>query len=298
MGGREGRVNGAGQAYLRDVQYRDSSRLAARARLHVKYGTAPVAWFPWLATQVLWPREARVLEVGCGAGWMWSEAAARLPGDLELTLTDLSEGMVVEALDRVATLGRYRGTVGRVADAQELPFQADAFDVVVAVYVLHHVPDVGRALGEMARVLRPDGVAVVACVGDGHLAELRQIRREVFGDAWSAALTDTFDAQVGARVLPSRFGAVDWRAYPDQLDCRDPDDVVAYLESTPPVENASGADHRRVVEAVRARFAEGGGRLRVSKDTGLFLCRVPAGAPQTRQGRRPSGAAPVGPVAP
>jgi SAM-dependent methyltransferase len=275
------------------VQYRDSSRLAARARLHVKYGTAPVAWFPWLATQVPWPEEARVLEVGCGAGWMWSEAAARLPGDLDLTLTDLSEGMVTEAVERVGTLGRYHRTVGRVADVQELPFQAGAFDVVMANYVLHHVPDVGRALGEMARVLRPDGVAIVACVGDGHLAELRQIRREVFGEAWTAVLTDTFDASVGARVLPFRFGEVDWRAYPDHLDCRDPDDVVAYLESTPPVENASGADLRRVVEVVHARFAEGGGRLRVSKDTGLFLCRVPVTTPGTRQGRRPSGAAPA-----
>ena len=55
MGGRDQRVAGSAQAYLRDVQYRDSSRLAARARLHVKYGTAPVAWFPWLATQVDWP---------------------------------------------------------------------------------------------------------------------------------------------------------------------------------------------------------------------------------------------------
>jgi SAM-dependent methyltransferase len=298
MGGREGRVNGAGQAYLRDVQYRDSSRLAARARLHVKYGTAAVAWFPWLATQVPWPREARVLEVGCGAGWMWSEAAARLPGDIDLTLTDLSEGMVAEAVERVASLGRYGRTAGRVADVQELPFPPGVFDVVMANYVLHHVPDVGSALVEMARVLRPGGVAVVACVGDGHLAELRQIRREVFGEAWSAALTDTFDASVGARVLPSRFGEVEWRVYADRLDCRDPDDVVAYLESTPPVENASDADHQRVVEAVHARFAEGGGRLRVSKDTGLFLCRVPTGTQGTRQGRRPSGAAPVGPVAP
>src|SRR5262245_36326631 len=175
MGGREGRVNGAGQSYLRDVQYRDSSRLAARARLHVKYGTAPVAWFPWLATQVPWPDEARVLEVGCGAGWMWAEAAARLPGDLDLKPPDGSPGMVGEALDRVGSLGRYRSTVGRVADVQDLPFPAGTFDVVVANYVLHHVPDTERAVAEMARVLRPGGVAVVACVGDGHLTELHQI---------------------------------------------------------------------------------------------------------------------------
>jgi SAM-dependent methyltransferase len=275
MGGRDQQVAGATRAYLRDVQYRDSSRLAARARLHVKYGTASVAWFPWLASQVDWPVEPRVLEVGCGAGWMWAEAAARLPVDLDLTLTDLSHGMVAEAIDRVGSLGRYRRTVGRVADAQELPFRSQSFDVVIANYVLHHVPDTRRALAEMARVVRPGGTVVVACVGDGHLAELRQIRSEVFGEPWRDALTSTFGASAGSQSLPVWFGDVDWRPYRDRLDCRDPDDVVDYLASTPPLEDASDHQHARVVEAVRARFAAGGGRLRVSKDTGLFICRRP-----------------------
>jgi SAM-dependent methyltransferase len=275
MGGRDQRVAGSAQAYLRDVQYRDSTRLAARARLHVKYGTAPIAWFPWLATQVDWPAGAQVLEVGCGAGWMWAEAAHRVPSDLELTLTDLSPGMVDEASERVGSLGRYRSICGRVADVGELPFQAASFDVVVAIYVLHHVPDTRRAVAEMARVLRPGGTAVVACVGDGHLAELRQIRREVFGDHLGDVFAASFGASAGARELPAAFESVDWRPYPDRLDCSDPDDVIEYLSSSPPVENASASEQARVVDAVRARFAAGGGRLRVSKDTGLFVCRRP-----------------------
>jgi SAM-dependent methyltransferase len=275
MGGRDQAIAGSAQAYLRDVQYRDSTRLAARARLHVKYGTAPVAWFPWLATQVDWRQGAEVLEVGCGAGWMWAEAAARLPNELSLTLTDLSTGMVREAVDRVGSLGRYRRTSGRVADIQELPFRSGAFDVVVAIYVLHHVPDTRRALGEMARVLRPGGMALVACVGDGHLAELHQIRQEVFGPSWAGVTAGSFGAAAAARVLPGAFAEVEWRPYRDRLDCRDPDDVVDYLASIPPVEDANPAQHERVVEAVRARFAAGGGRLRVRKDTGLFVCCRP-----------------------
>jgi SAM-dependent methyltransferase len=275
MGGRDHAVAGSARAYLRDVQYRDSSRLAARARLHVKYGTASVAWFPWLATQVDWRPGSRVLEVGCGAGWMWAEAAARLPGELDLTLTDLSNGMVTEAVDRVGSLGRYRQTAGRVADVQELPFRPGSFDVVVAIYVLHHVPDTRRAIAEMARVLRPGGVALVACVGDGHLAELHQIRREVFGEPWADTIADTFGAVAAAKALPGAFDEVEWQPYRDRLDCRDPDDVVDYLASIPPVEDASADQHERVVQAVQRRFAAGGGRLRVSKDTGLYVCRRP-----------------------
>ena len=277
MRGRDLGVAGGTQAYLRDVQYRDSSRLAARARLHVKYGTAAVAWFPWLATQVEWPGEARVLEVGCGAGWMWAEAAARLPGDLDLTLTDISQGMVDEAVERVGSLGRYLRTTGRVADVQDLPFRDAAFDVVVANYVLHHVPDTNRAVAEIARVLQPGGTLVVACVGDRHLTELHQIRREVFGDLAADTFGSSFGATSGAEVLPDRFGEVRWQPYRDDLDCRDPDDVVDYLASTPPVEGASDADRGRVVATVQQRFAAGGGRLRVSKDTGVFVCRGPRG---------------------
>lgn len=276
---------GNAQAYLRQVQYRDSSRLAARARLHVKYGTAPVAWFPWLATQVRWPPAARVLEVGCGAGWMWAEAAARLPSDLDLTLSDISPGMVAEAVERVGSLGRYRRTEGRVADVQELPFRSASFDVVVANYVLHHVPDPGRAVAEMARVVRAGGTVVVACVGDNHVTELHQIRREVFGELEAEALASTFGAEAGARLLPAWFAEVTWQPYRDLLDCRDPDDVVEYLASTPPLDGGDPADRGRVVDVVRDRFRAGGGHLRVSKDTGLFVCGRPRPAGKA-DGRR------------
>jgi SAM-dependent methyltransferase len=216
-----------------------------------------------------------VLEVGCGAGWMWTEAAARLHSDLDLTLTDVSAGMVAEAIDRVASLGRYRRTTGRVADARDLPFRDGVFDVVVAIYVLHHVPDAARAVAEMARVVRPGGTVVVACVGDDHLTELHQIRREVFGDLGTDRFASSFGATAGARVLPGWFGEVDWRAYVDMLDCLDPDDVVDYLASTPPLDGADAAARGRVEDLVRSRFAAEGGRMRVSKDTGVFVCRLP-----------------------
>ena len=102
------------QRYLRDTQYRDPSRLTARADLHAKYGTADVRWFPWMAGQIGWPSEGVILEVGCGPGWLWSEAASQLPSGLRLTLTDLSAGMVDAAFNRVS--GLFEMTAGSVAD--------------------------------------------------------------------------------------------------------------------------------------------------------------------------------------
>jgi SAM-dependent methyltransferase len=284
MGGTPGRDPFAGgdQAYLREVQYRDSTRLAARARLHVKYGTARIAWFPWVATQIAWPARARVLEVGCGAGWLWAEASAHLPSGLRLTLTDLSPGMVAEAVGRVAGLGRHRQVAGRVADAQALPFSANSVDVVVANHMLYHVPDPRLAVAELARVVRTDGVLVAGTVGPSHLRELAEIRAEVFGGPGVLPTVDTFGIEVGEPMLRGCFTDVEWRYYDDCLDCTDPDDVLAFLASTPPVEGASRAERRRVVEAVHRRFDAGGGRMRISKETGVFVCAGPrVGSPAT-----------------
>ncbi len=277
MGGSEGRdaLAGGDQAYLRDVQYRDSTRLAARASLHVKYSTAPVAWYRWVAMQVPWPARARVLEVGCGAGWLWAEASAHLSGGLDLTLSDLSRGMVVEAVERVGGLGRHRRVEGRVADAQALPFTPDCFDVVVANHMLYHVPDPRMAVAELARVVRPGGVVIAGTVGPSHLRELDDIRAEVFDQPRIAAPVAIFGVEVGEPMLRGCFVDVEWRHYDDWLDCTDPDDVLAFLASTPPVEGASNEERRRVVDAIHRRFAAGGGRMRVSKETGVFVCTGP-----------------------
>jgi SAM-dependent methyltransferase len=262
------------QAYLRNVQYSDSTRLSARASLHVKCGTAPVAWFPWLASQVTWPRRARVLEVGCGTGWLWIEAAAHLPRDLDLTLTDLSEGMVIEALARVDSGRRHRRVVGGVADAQTLPCMEHHFDVAVANHMLYHVPEPAKAVAELRRVLRPEGLLVAATNGRGHLRELFEIRDDVFGRP-ETTVADVFGIDIGHSILASGFDDVEWLPYEDRLVCYDPDDVVAFLASFPPAEDASPAQQERLAAAVRERFDAGGGVLEISKETGVFLCCEP-----------------------
>jgi SAM-dependent methyltransferase len=52
-----------------------------------------------------------------------------------------------------------RATV--MADLTDLPFAADAFDLVLCSHVLEHVPDDRKAMGELARVLRPGGLAII-----------------------------------------------------------------------------------------------------------------------------------------
>lgn len=86
------------------------------------------------------------LEVGCGTGLILARVARearRAEG------VDLSPGML--------ELARKRGLEVREASATELPYPDNSFDVVYSFKVLAHVPDIDKALSEMARVCRPGG---------------------------------------------------------------------------------------------------------------------------------------------
>ncbi len=95
-------------------------------------------------------RNRRTLEVGCGTGLILRETddvAAHATG------VDLSHGMLRLAQRR--QLSVIQGS------ATKLPLPNDAFDLVYSFKVLAHVPDLGQALREMARVTRPGGTLVL-----------------------------------------------------------------------------------------------------------------------------------------
>lgn len=254
--------------YLKTEQYRDSSKLAARANLH-GYGRGD--WFEWAARQVPWPAGGKVLELGCGAGWLWEKGACEIPPGLDLTLSDLSPGMVGEALARVRSLGR--DARGEAADAAALPFAGESFDLVLAMHMLYHLSDPAAGVREIARVLKPSGVAVVATNGRETMAELFALKAAVFGGADRDELIDGFNLESGQPMLEAVFGAVELRAYDDELAITDPAAVLTYHTSSPPGDKASPAQREALREAIAERFQTGGGVFRVSKSVGLFVCR-------------------------
>jgi len=117
-------------------------------------------------------RGRRLLDLGCGPGelavWLAQQGAA-------VVARDISAGMIGIA----RALARRCGVEGRIAfDAgpgEELPYADGSFDAVFGHDVLHHM-EIGRALGEVRRVLRPGGVAVFA-EPLGHNPILNRYRR-------------------------------------------------------------------------------------------------------------------------
>lgn len=99
-----------------------------------------------------------VLDVGCGMGH-WTQALSDfLPKNVKITGVDKEKKWVEKALER--TKEQRDRFDYKVSTAEKIPFPDASFDMVTCQTVLIHVPDVRRAMNEMFRVLKPNGLMV------------------------------------------------------------------------------------------------------------------------------------------
>jgi ubiquinone/menaquinone biosynthesis C-methylase UbiE len=138
-------------AYWRDVyEHEGLQGLVYRERMQ-----AALAWIDELRL----PEGSRVLEVGCGAGLATVELARR---GFQVEATDASADMVATASRRVDDEGLGEAVSLGVADVHSLGQPASSVALVLALGVLPWLHSPERAIQEIARVLAPDGHAVVS----------------------------------------------------------------------------------------------------------------------------------------
>ena len=158
------------------------------------------------------PAGARILDIPCGGG-----VALRglKPGQgVEYVAADIAQTM----LDRTTRAAERRGVadqvVPQIADVGDLPFDDDAFDLVVSFTGLHCFPDPALAVIEMVRVLKPGGVMTgSALLNDTglHHEPMRRIGRAagLLGPGCTGTqLVSWLDAQRMADVVLERSGAI------------------------------------------------------------------------------------------
>ncbi len=254
-------------AYLRHEQYRTSGNLQARIDFHVRFRTNPYDWQLWVFDRLRLPAEARILEIGCGAGSLWLENRSRVPAGWQVTLSDLSAGMLSQTRRSLGT--------SRLAafDAQALPFshgRFDAgFDAVIANHMLYHVPDRPAAFTEIRRVLKPGGRVYAATGGRDQFHELIALVRRFDPGLvlWEGRGPDSFLLETGGEQLAPWFSEITLHRYDDALEVTEVEPLVEYVASKvslPPERKAAFA----LFAAEELRRL--GGTLRVAKDYGLF----------------------------
>ncbi|MGZ9224769.1 MAG: class I SAM-dependent methyltransferase [Anaerolineales bacterium] len=256
------------QQYLKTDQYRDSSNLDARVMIHQRFSTNSYGWFKWVFDTLLaLPEKAKILELGCGPGYLWKENINRIPAAWNIILSDLSSGMLDAAWRNLVVTGR--AFKFEEIDAQSIPYKDETFNAVIANHMLYHVPDRPKAIAEMKRVLKPSGRLIATTIGYGHLKELNEWLRRASAGKAAEPMPISFTLENGAKQLHACFSKVDILRYPDSLHVTEIEPLIAFF-------NASFFSTEITPEALREIHSEleielkEKGSIFIAKDSGLF----------------------------
>jgi demethylmenaquinone methyltransferase/2-methoxy-6-polyprenyl-1,4-benzoquinol methylase len=114
-----------------------------------------IRWRRHAIAHLKMPPDASVIDLGSGTGDIAFEIARQKPAG-RIIASDFTAEMVQVGKKR--RFGEHVAWV--IADAQALPFPAEAFDGVISGFLLRNVPDVDRTLQEQRRILKPGGRVV------------------------------------------------------------------------------------------------------------------------------------------
>ena len=135
--------------YVHGYSPRESERLADQAETLTEL----------LHHDTLYPAGSRVLEAGCGIGAQTVILARNSPG-AQITSVDISEDSLRRAYDRIREEG-IMNVVFQQGDIYHLPFGTESFDHIFVCFVLEHLADPQRALGQLRPLLKEGGTITV-----------------------------------------------------------------------------------------------------------------------------------------
>jgi SAM-dependent methyltransferase len=174
---------------------------------------------------------SRALDAGAGSG-LAGEALRE-------------QGAHVVAADREPDMAAFNAAAGPAvtADVASLPFRPGSFDMVVAAFVLNHLPDPVAGLTELRRVTRPGGVLLASTFGEDRAPAKEAVDEVAAGYGFVAPDWYT-DLQVcaqefrdvsGAERAVAAGGYAEWRVTEERVDVglTDPADVVRYRLGMP-----------------------------------------------------------------
>lgn len=283
-------------------QYENASNLRARIAIHELFSTNKEGWMPWFFKELkqelsmmssnyknynkkisnenisklsnldLKQPNIKILELGCGDASLWNKNFNHIPSNWEITLTDFSDGMLKDAKKN---LGEKRSRFNfKIVNAENIPFEEESFNVVIANHMLYHVPNINNALKEINRVLKSEGILFASTVGKNHMKEIREIIStfdiySLTSESWES--TDSFQLENGLKIVSEYFNMVELKRYKDNLKVTDPVYILDYIFSMPGNNevNLSSKDLKKIYDYLEDNINEKE-NIYITKDTGYF----------------------------
>lgn len=212
-------------------QYKTAENLIARGSLH-SYNINKTDWNNWCFSEMRIPDNARILELGCGTGDFWRKNWQNLKSDWNITLSDFSIGMInstEESLEDINFSFTYKEI-----DAQDIPYENECFDIVIARHMLYLVPDIEKALSEIKRVLVKGGILYVTTNSHDAMAELNALVEKFDSkmELHNNGMGDRFNMENGYLLLKKYFGEVKTEILQGKIIVDDAEAIVNYKSST------------------------------------------------------------------
>ncbi len=252
------------------TQYQDATNISARIRLHRDYSTNKEGWFPWLYRQCSIRSGMNILEVGCGTGALWCENYLRLPDHIQITLSDISDGMLRDA----------RRTIGQddprfsflTFDCHTIPFPDASFDLIIANHVLFYCDNLPAVFKEVRRVLRPGGVFICSTYGRHHMQEISALVQEFDSRIALSAerLYERFGLENGKSLLQPCFSSVTRQMYEDSIKLDRPEPLIEYILSCHGNQNQFLLDRYHEFRTFVEKKTEQ--EFLITKEAGIFKC--------------------------
>ena len=246
-------------------QYENATNLNTRISIHDKDSVNTQGFGNWIVSNYQLTDGMRILELGCGTGDMWTGKLNLIAKCAEIVLTDFSEGMI-----RVVhkNIGDFPNVVYKVVDIQEIPFETNSFDIVIANMMLYHVPDLGKGLSEVTRVLKEGGKFYCATYGEHGIVEFIANLLKPYGV--EDRVNKNFTLQNGRKILVQYFSAVEMLEYNDSLEVTNIDDMLDYIYSLTSMTGVSNIKRDVLKKTLDENMADG--ILKVPKEYGMFVC--------------------------
>ena len=247
-------------------QYENAVNLNARISIHDKYSVNKQGFGNWIASNYRITEGMRILELGCGTADMWKSNSSLINKCSELVLTDLSEGMLNTARNNV---GNAHNVTYRIVDIQDIPFDANSFDMVIANMMLYHVPDLKKGLSEVKRVLKKDGRFYCATYGEYGIVPYIAKLLKPYGA--EERINKNFTLQNGKQILKQYFSSIEMLEYVDGLEVTNIEDMLDYISSLSGMSGISNISRDVIRKVLKQNTVNG--ILNVPKEYGMFICK-------------------------
>ncbi|WP_422804547.1 class I SAM-dependent methyltransferase [Streptococcus sp. FT1-55] len=247
-------------------QYQKHNNLDIRVELHKRYSKNKFGFNNWIFSNYQITEDIKVLELGCGTGELWKNQLDVIDKMEQLIVTDFSSDMVEKTK---SVIGNRDNVEYKIMDIQNISFENETFDIVIANMLLHHVDDIDKALDEVNRVLKKGGIFYCATFGENgvvdYLASLfkNEINQELENK--------TFTLQNGKNYLIRYFNNVEKLIYDDELQVTNIDDLVQYIQSLRGISEIGSLDETIIRKRLEMKFNNS--MLVIPKEYGMFIAR-------------------------